>query len=40
VDSGFQVKDEKISLNYNFSDMVDFYRDELVKDVANALFKE
>ena len=40
VDSGFQVKDEKISLNYNFNDMVDFYRDELVKDVANALFKE
>lgn len=40
VESGFQIKDEKISLNYNFNDMVDFYRDELVKDVANALFKE
>ncbi|MFH5837107.1 V-type ATP synthase subunit E [Proteiniclasticum sp. C24MP] len=40
VESGFQVKDDKISLNYNFNDMVDFYRDELVKDVADALFKE
>jgi V/A-type H+-transporting ATPase subunit E len=40
VESGFQVKDDKISLNYNFNDMVDFYRDELVKDVASALFKE
>ncbi len=40
VESGFQIKDNKISLNYNFNDMVDFYRDELVKDVANTLFKE
>lgn len=40
VESGFQVKDDKISLNFNFNDMVDFYRDELVKDVADTLFKE
>lgn len=40
VESGFQVMDDKISLNYNFNDMVDFYRDELVKDVASTLFKE
>lgn len=40
VDSGFLVKDQKISLNFNFNDMVDFYRDELVKDVANSLFEE
>ena len=40
VESGFLVKDQKISLNFNFNDMVDFYRDELVKDVANSLFEE
>jgi len=40
VESGFLVRDQKISLNFNFNDMVDFYRDELVKDVANLLFKE
>lgn len=38
--SGFQIVDEKISLNYDFNDMVDFYRDELVKDVADSLFRE
>lgn len=38
--SGFLVKDQRISLNFNFNDMVDFYRDELVKEVANSLFKE
>lgn len=40
VPSGFLLQDDKISFNYNFSDMVDFYRDELVKDVASKLFKE
>jgi len=40
VESGFLVRDQKISLNFNFNDMVDFYRDELVKDVADSLFKE
>lgn len=40
VESGFLIKDQKISLNFNFNDMVDFYRDELVKDVANLLFKD
>lgn len=38
--SGFEILDDKISLNYNFNDMVDFYRDELVKDVASTLFRE
>lgn len=40
VESGFLVKDQKVSLNFNFNDMVDFYRDELVKEVANSLFKD
>lgn len=40
VSSGFEIQDEKISLNYNFNDMVDFYREELVKDVASTLFRE
>lgn len=40
VESGFEILDDKVSLNYNFNDMVDFYRDDLVKDVASTLFRE
>ncbi|MBR0575825.1 V-type ATP synthase subunit E [Proteiniclasticum sp. BAD-10] len=40
VESGFLIKDDKVSLNYNFSDLVDFHRDELVKDVASSLFQK
>ncbi len=38
--TGFMVRDGKVSMNYNFHDLVDFYREDLVKDVAQALFEE
>ncbi len=40
VDTGFMIKDGKVAMNYNFNDLVDFYREDLVKDVAQALFEE
>ncbi len=38
--TGFMIRDGKVAMNYNFHDLVDFYRDDLVKDVAQALFEE
>lgn len=40
VTTGFMIRDDKVSMNYNFNDLVDFYREDLVKDVALALFEE
>lgn len=39
VSSGFMVRNDKISMNFNFDDLVDYYKEEMVKDVADILFK-
>lgn len=40
VKTGFMIRDGKVAMNYNFNDLVDFYREDLVKDVAQTLFEE
>ena len=40
VESGFLIKDNDIILNYSFSSLVDYLRDELESEIAKDLFKE
>lgn len=39
VESGFLIKDNDIILNYSFSTLVDYLRDELESEIAKDLFK-
>ena len=39
VDSGFLIKDNDLILNYSFSSLVDYLRDELESEIAQNLFK-
>ena len=39
VEAGFLVKDEDIYINYKFNDLVDFYKEDLLNDVAAKLFE-
>ena len=40
VESGFLIKDKGIILNYTFDSLVEHYRDEMVTELAQELFKE
>lgn len=40
VESGFQIKDKGIILNYTFDSLVEHYREEMETEIAQELFKE
>lgn len=40
VQSGFQVVDDRLTLNYTFTSLLDYYEDELQLMIARLLFKE